>query len=253
MLRAALVLLFAAAQFGTSSLARFVDGARPIAVAVSPNPPLEQPAGYAFAIWFVIFALSVIFAVRHALGREDEGVGDPTLGWLAAGAFAANNVWMVLAQLYGNGWYLVLVIWLILGFASASLVRIVREPNFWSTADRMIAAACFGLLSAWLTAAAWLNTASYAVLLTGAPIGGDATTQAFAVLAAISVTGLIGLLLTRWQPFYAVTLAWAFTAVVVRNLDGSDIIATVAAVGACAALIIAATETIRRGLVPLAH
>jgi len=40
---------------------------------------------------------------------------------------------------------------------------------------------------------------------------------------------------------------------VVRNLDGSDIIATVAAVGACAALIIAATKTLRRRLVPLAH
>ena len=252
MLRAALVLLFAVAQFGTASLARFVDGARPIAASVSPNPPLEQPAGYAFAIWFVIFSLSVIFAIRHAIAREDDGIGDPTLGWLAVGAFAANNIWMVLAQLYGNGWYLVLVIWAILIFALASLVRIVHEPNYWSTADRLIATSCFGLFAAWLSAAAWLNTASYAVLLTGTPVGGDATTQAFAVLGAITVTGLIGLMLTRWQPFYAVTLAWAFAAVAVRNLEGSDIIATVAAAGAIVALIIAVVQTFRRGLAPVA-
>jgi hypothetical protein len=48
---------------------------------------LIEPAGYAFAVWALIFALSLVYAVYGALRANRENPLLRRIGWYTAGAF----------------------------------------------------------------------------------------------------------------------------------------------------------------------
>ena len=220
-LRQIAVLALAPLQFVTSSLSAFVDGLTPIGRSVNAVPPPEQPAGYAFAIWFVIFALSVVYAARQALPSQRDNPVYARIGWLTAGAFAANSVWMVLAQVYGNGWYLVLTIWIIWAFAVAATAALAGNRAEWDVFDRWVTVPAMSLLGGWLTAAVWLNTSSYLMMTEIGRLGLEPVPFALVVVGAVTLLGgFVHFALGRIS-WYALTLAWAFAAVGIANLDAN--------------------------------
>ncbi len=64
--------------------------------AVNEGPrSLVEPATYAFAIWPLIFALSLAYAIYGALPANRENPLLRRIGWLTAGAFLCTGLWSV--------------------------------------------------------------------------------------------------------------------------------------------------------------
>ncbi|MEO0672633.1 MAG: hypothetical protein AAFZ05_11470 [Pseudomonadota bacterium] len=240
-LRRSLLVVLAIAQFAVPALPNFVDGLTPIQGISGQVPPPEQPAGYAFSIWFVIFALILVYAVRQLLPVTRNAVLDEKIGWLAVGATATNVLWMALAITLGSGWYLVAVIFTILAFALATLFVVLAGRAHWSAFDRWITQPAFAVLAGWLSAAVWLNLASQLRQSAIPAVAAQSTeTIGVAVIGAVTITGLIVGWASRWNAFYLATLAWAFAAVAVQNVTvlqnpliaaGAGVLALVSLIG----------------------
>ena len=56
---------------------------------------LVEPALYAFTVWALIFALSLVYAVYQALPANRENPLLRRIGWYTAGAFACTGLWSV--------------------------------------------------------------------------------------------------------------------------------------------------------------
>jgi hypothetical protein len=208
---------------------------RPIGqMAGDTNSPL-QPAGYAFAIWGVIFALSIAFGVWQAL---PAGRANPLAARLRvplAIAFLFNVAWMLLAQLIGNGLHLVVVILVIL---AASLVALFRtaapDPSPETRATRWLVRPLVGLLAGWVLAATFVTFAGVASRAGFRWEGSQGIVVALGLLAVFAIAAYAILDRGGWNPWVAVAVAWALVAIVVTNLARPS--GAVAVAVACALL-----------------
>src|SRR5918999_660657 len=99
--RAVLVAVMAVAQVLSSPVTTLAMGPdadqRPISDA---NLSAVTPAGYAFAIWALIYAGSLVLAVYQLLPRQLTRRVHRRTGWWLAGAFASSTLWV---PLFGTG------------------------------------------------------------------------------------------------------------------------------------------------------
>lgn len=219
MIRAALVLLFAAMQWIVPLTPRLVGYGIPLDRAVNTGvPPPEQPTGATFAIWGVIFTLSVLYGLRQFSGRHREAAAYQAIGWSAAAAFAGSCAWMAVAQFVGNGPALVAIIWLMFVFAARALFRLLAMRSVLDRFDRWITLPLFAALSAWLAAAAVLNTLSYLKLV---GVVTPALSPSLAAAGALVVVAVLSsALLARARGYLAVaaTTLWALGGVAYANI-----------------------------------
>jgi hypothetical protein len=233
-LRIWLNVLFALLLFPASRFSVLSGIGRPIQEGAVPRMiSPEVPAGYAFAIWGPIFALTAIYAVRQALPGMRDAPLYRAIGWATIVSSAANVTWMMLAQTVGNGWWLVLTIVTILIAAVSAFFGVLRRAGSLDRFDRWIVLPMTGILAGWLSAAVWLNVASYIKQLQPDRFGLSATVFAIAVLAAVTVFGWTILRRARGNAWYAGTLIWALAGVVVANSAtvGGDRTVALAAAG----------------------
>jgi hypothetical protein len=208
MFRALLVLLFAIGQFIAPQAPRLVklanlEGLVGIGTPIgdvggtSPAGP-EQPSGYAFAIWGLIFTLALLFAVRQLLPSRRDAALYQTIGGAAVVLFAAASAWMLVAQYYGNGWVLVAIIWLMLFAAARGLYRT--------------------LYTGWLAAAAWLNTGAVLKRYTLVPVAFTPSLYAAVVLLLIAALSLFLLRRANGYLPLAATTIWALGGIAHANI-----------------------------------
>ena len=201
-------------------------------------PTLIVAAGYAFAIWGLIFLWDMVFGAWQAFSRR--AATDPLAGirpWAAAG-FALTAVWMPVfsQQLF---WLALLIIWSALACLLSCALKLstarITAPGLtaWAWAP-------LSLHAGWLSLAAFLNTAQVIVAYRLLPT--DAMLPWTLVLFALA-TALLLWANHRMRgnlPFVAAAL-WALAAVYVKQsgwrLPGSDTAALVALV---VALVLAA-------------
>jgi hypothetical protein len=218
MLRAMLALLFALGHFAAGQASRLAGFGLPLDKAVNTGvPPPEQPTGFTFSIWGVIFTLALVFALRQAMPTWRDSALYQKIGWSAVVAFGANCAWMLIAQFYGNGPALVACIWIIWMFSARALFGTLAMRPMLDGFDRLITLPLFGILTAWISAAAVLNTASYLRLIKVVPP--TLTPTLFAALILCVIAALSLLLLRRaggYLPFAATTL-WALGGVAYAN------------------------------------
>ncbi len=189
------------------------------------NPPV-QPAGYAFAIWGVIYLWLAVLALTGAtLRRSDkrwQNVHLPLALSLGPGAF-----WLWLAGISAIG-ASILIFWM-LAFAIWALLRAPAQ-------DRWLLQAPLALYAGWLTAAAHVSL--------GVTLGGYGvmTAQSAALLALTGATVIAGVILLRkpQAPEYGLAVIWAFIGVLVANLGGTVLVqaATGVALAAITALVL---------------
>lgn len=124
-------------------------------------PTLLVAAGYAFAMWGLIFVLDVVFGIWQTRGRQH---GDPTIARVrlpAAAGFLLTAVWMPIfsQQVF---WLALLVIWSSLACLLYCAVVLARDR---SPLPGQIAWAWLplSLHAGWLSLAALLNTAQVIV------------------------------------------------------------------------------------------
>lgn len=189
------------------------------------NPPV-QPAGYAFAIWGLIYLWLAVLAItavtKRRADRAWQGVHQPLILSLGPGA-----LWLSIAG-FAPVVASVLIVWML----ACALWALARAPQ----TDRWLVQAPIAIYAGWLTAAAHV---SLGVVLGGY---GWLSSDAAALLALASALALTLLVLrARPQaPEYGLTVIWALAGVMVGNLDGSALVfwAAGAALVTVAALLI---------------
>ncbi|HEX6860218.1 MAG TPA: hypothetical protein VF138_08495 [Caulobacteraceae bacterium] len=179
-----------------------------------------RAAGYAFAIWSVIYAGLVLYAVWQALPRTPESPLLRAVAWPSVIAIAGCGVWILVTAVNWR-WASVLVI---LVTTACAILAIWRAAPETVNSRRWIVLWPLGLLAGWLTAATALNIVTVATMegLVGAP-----TATALVTLAAVAMVALAVIARTRSLP-YALALIWALIGVFVAQQAGKPTVAWVA-------------------------
>ena len=191
------------------------------------NSTVVVPAGYAFSIWGVIFALCVAYAVYQALPSKRENALLRRVGWLSAGAFLLNGVWSLVfpAELFVTSQVMILGVFLCAGtaFLLASRADGERRP---SRIQRWLVALPLGLLFGWITAATLVG---FATTLAAVGILAGGLGEALLGVGLLLGGGLIAagvIRVARGGPWpgilaYSAAVIWALVAVVVNQYDAS--------------------------------
>ncbi|HKL68430.1 hypothetical protein [Salibaculum sp.] len=190
------------------------------------DPPV-QPAGYAFAIWGLIYGWLVVSAGFGLWARANDPAWDRMRAPLLL-SLAVGTPWLWIAN-QSPVWATVTIFIM----AGAAILAALRSPG----RDRWLAHAPVTVYAGWLTAASFVSLGSTAAghgVLTGA-LG-----WAWLGLAGATLTGLAVIVALRRRLEYALTLAWALIGIIVANggdplsvsLGAALAIALVAGVGA---------------------
>ena len=179
------------------------DGFEPSQFPVPQEDPPVQPAGYAFAIWGLIYAWLVIGAGFGALVRASDpdwaAMRPPLFASLALGA-----AWLPVAQVAPIP--ATVLIWAMLGLALLALFRV-------GDTDRWLQQAPVAIYAGWLTAA---SCVALGLVLAGY----DWLDQTVAALVSLTVALGIAVpaqYLLHRAPEYGITVIWALVAIIVAN------------------------------------
>jgi len=183
------------------------------------NAPV-QPAGYAFAIWGLIFAWLVI-SCAYGLWKGDhtwDAMRPALLVSLAIGA-----AWLPIAT-FSPVWA-VLLIWLMLIPALMALFKSPLTAKPWASWP-------IGLYAGWLSGASFAGTG---LLLAGYGL----TSQSVAAWICVICASVLGFAI-QWRlkraPTYGVAVIWALIAIAVQNDFEMNSVAVAAIAGAVAML-----------------
>ena len=202
-------------------------------------PTLLVAAGYAFAIWGLIFLLDLIYAGWQFTGaRKTDDTLQRVAPWAAAG-FALTTTWMPLFAM-SQFWLCLLVIFA----ATACLVRcawlLSRDP-VPEKGQRVLAWLPLSLHAGWLSLAAFLNLAQVVVAYQLLPV--DRQLPWSLALFALAAAMLLALnQRMRGNAAYVLAALWALVAVYVKQ-SGHDLAG--AGVAAWVALAIAAALAVQ--------
>jgi hypothetical protein len=224
---AVLVLLLTAAFIAAPSVTTPFMGYDPASFPVVIARPSIQPAGYAFALWGIIYLWLLVHAVFGMTRRLDavwERVRLPHLGSLALG-----TAWLAIASGYPLTATVAIVV--MAGFTLAAFIA--ADP----AQDRWLLQGPLGLFAGWLTAASMV---SVGVMVAGYGWLSD-TTTALAMLAVILVTAIAVQTRRPSMPTYSAAVVWAAIGVAVVNWQDNPTVAYAAAFGA----VIQATVALR--------
>ncbi|MFZ5964635.1 TspO/MBR family protein [Thalassococcus sp. BH17M4-6] len=226
-----ILLLLAALAFAASPwLASGFNGFEADQFPVPQNDPPVQPAGYAFAIWGLIYAWLIAGAGFGAVKRGDDpdwaAMRPPLFASLALGAF-----WLPLAQV-SPGWA-TLLIWVMLGTALLSLFRVGDTDRWWQQAP-------VAIYAGWLTAA---SSVSIGLMLAGYGLLPETPAALIALSIGLAIALTVQYRLHR-APEYGITVIWALVGVIVANTGPINIaVVGLAVLGILAILALRGTDT----------
>ena len=199
---------------------------------VIPRPAI-QPAGYAFAIWGLIYGWLAVHGLAAVFARADHP------------AWQGHRLALTVSVVLGAGWlfiapyYPVLATVVILIMAATALAAFYIAPT---SPDRWILSAPTAIYAGWLTAAC---SVSLGVVLAGYGWLSD-TASALVMLGLV----LAGAIFMQWRkpamPVYGATVVWAIIGIVVVNWADNQTVAYVAVAGAAIMAAATAVITLRR-------
>lgn len=190
-----------------------------------------RAASYAFAIWGLIYAGLLVYAVFQLIPRWADDSVLRRFGWPSALSMLAIGAWLVAA---GGNWRWATVA-LIAVAAIALIVPLVSSSDTLRRRDALLVVTPLALLAGWLTIATALNAVT---VLTAEGFVQEAVATwwaigAIALAATVAVAVLISL---RGHALaYPLPLIWGLIAVFVAERDHRPEAAWIAA--ACALLL----------------
>jgi hypothetical protein len=214
------------------------------------NEPLIVPPGGTFAIWSVIIALSVGYAVwAESDRRPDPELRDRLTRPLLI-TTVGFSVWLVAAELEPNWTTLVVFVVMLAGLLRAMTYAVGQRAAIqaWSPLARGLLWGTLGLYTGWSSVAIWLNLCT-ALVGSGAPVTtppavlGQIAILAGAVGTAVAITWFTGGLLP-----YVATIVWALGGVMISTVqEGYPVLTAAAGVGLAIVLVIAVAARRRPG------
>jgi hypothetical protein len=208
------VAVFGLAPFVTPPFTGYDPAQFPVAI----ERPSIQPAGYAFAIWSVIYLWLFAHAAYGFWQRREDAAWDrvrPALGL----ACLIGAAWLSIAgasAIWGT-----LTIWPMAGAALAAFLS--AHP----TQDRWLLSAPTAILAGWLTAAAAVSTG---VTVAGYGLLSD-TAAAIAMLALVLAIAVAVQRARPRMPLYGLTVVWALAGIIAANLSLNLTVAILSAGG----------------------
>ena len=214
-----LSICFAASPFLVTDFAGFDPDQFPVP---QDNPPV-QPAGYAFAIWGLIYLWLILGLGWGLLKARQDGQWHDMRKPLSV-SLAVGTLWLAVAV--ASPIWASVSIWVMLLTALAALfVAPVSDP-VW-------AAWPVGLYAGWLSAA---SCVSLGLLAAGYGLMDQTTAALVCVGLAIVIGGLVQTALGR-VPTYGIAVIWALVADVVQNQASTPVVAYLAGGGALVVLL----------------
>ncbi len=220
-LTALLTLTFVLSPFVTDPFSGFRADQLPIP---QIEPPV-QPAGYAFAIWGLIYAWLVVSAGFGLSKRADAQDWDHARVPLII-SLAVGTPWLAVANASAV-WATILIFVMAAGAIAALIYAPMR--------DQWLFRVPVGIYAGWLTAASFVSLGSTAAgygLLAG-QIGWAYIGIIGALLVGIAVLFRINALA------YALTIVWALVGIIIANSMNNWTVSALATAGIVALLVIA--------------
>lgn len=171
------------------------------------DPPV-QPAGYAFAIWGLIYSWLVVSAVFGVWKRRSDAAWDHVRAPLMI-SLAVGTPWLAIAN--ASAVWATITIFIMSAAAIVALIRAPKVDSWWLQAPVVIYAG-------WLTAASFVSLGS-----TAAGYGIALGSLGWAYLAIILALGVTLAVIARkpTAPEYGITVIWALIGIIVANLSGA--------------------------------
>jgi translocator protein len=200
--------------------------------AVSDKYPTRiTPAGYAFSIWSLIYLGMIAFSIYQLLPANAARFRAIRTAYILS--CAANAAWLYVwsqeQMIVCLG--IIVVLLASVGYISVKMQRTETLAEYW------LVKAPFGLYFGWVTAATILNAAIMLVYL-NVRVSDSAAVWfgAGLILIAGALGVIVRLRLTNY--FYPLAIAWALTAIAVKQ-SGTTLIVAAAAFAVIACLIAA--------------
>jgi hypothetical protein len=227
-------------------------GGRPIPEvaggALAPGATLLAPAGPAFAIWAVIYAALVGYAIWQALPSQAARRRQRAAGFWVIASLLLNAGWILCVQagLLGLS---VLIIVLLLAVLVVAYVRLRHDPGE-STADHVLLDGTVGLYLGWVMVAtaadvaAWLRAAGF----TG--LGVHPSLWAMWLLVVIGVISCALAIWDRGRLAPALAAAWGLIWIAVARAQGGlaeDVVAVTALAAGILVVLVAVAVRVARG------
>ncbi len=214
-----LAILFAISPAFVQEFAGFDPNQFPVP---QDNPPV-QPAGYAFAIWGIVYVW-LIAGLGYGLWKRRDSGDWHAMRVALVPSLAVGTIWLAVAN--ASPIWASVLIWVML---ITALIALFRSP----VQDRWFAALPVGLYAGWLTAA---SCVSLGLLAAGYGMMDQTTAAVVCTLLALVIASGVQNQLKR-APSYGIAVIWALVAIVVANLEQNVTVAALAAGGAVAMLI----------------
>ena len=183
------------------------------------NPPV-QPAGYAFAIWGLVYLWLIIGMAYGALKRADNADWHKMRVPLCI-SLAIGSIWLAVAV--ASPVWAAILIWAMLITALYALFRAPATDTAWALLP-------VGLYAGWLSAA---SCVSLGLLAAGYGYTSAEVAAYIFIFVALVLASAVQSQLNR-APTYGLAAIWALIAIVVQNMSSDPTIAALAAGGAAA-------------------
>ena len=219
---------------------------------------LITPAGYAFAIWSIIFLGLFAFAIYQALPAQRTNPRFRAVGWWVVLNTLCNAIWSPLFNNEQIG--IALIVILVMLFSVAIIKqRLLMRPRVpvvapdldatlpespASIAETWLARIPFSIYFGWLTVATILNVAIYLKATEFSLLGLSEPSWSIAIL-------IVGLVIGAWlfnryrSVAYILVFAWAYVAIAAEQA-GYGSVQIAAGVGAIGAVLLAISGVISR-------
>lgn len=209
-MKSILVLILAIAFAVAPFLSPEFGGIPPEIYPIPQDKPPVQPAGWAFAIWGIIYLGLIGHAFYGVLKHRNDPLWDNGRVALSVSLFV-GVFWLPVA-LVSPIWAMIMI-WVMLLAALISLYQTRRADPIW------IANLPVALYTGWLTAASFV---SIGLVLAGYGVMG----QVPAAIVALSLATVFALFnqakLKHWT--YGVAVAWGFSGIAFANLESQMLV-----------------------------
>lgn len=240
--RAIVVLALAVVEILSSPITTLLTGSGAGVGGVSDDysSPVT-PAGYAFAIWGLIYLAALAYGVYQVLPSQRGREVQRRTGWWVAAAFACSTVWIPIftAQVV---WLSQIVIVALVACLAVAMVRATRTGPAHGLAEQALLRLPITLYLGWTVLAA---TAGFGATFRSLGMPAEAGwVTAVSVLLVLIATGVCVIIVGRGSALasFAFTACWALVAIVAVSTSTLVSVAAVLAV-----LIVAATLIVRTG------
>jgi hypothetical protein len=212
--------------------------------ALGADATLLAPAGPAFAIWSLIYAGLIVYAIWQALPSQASRERQRRAGFWVLASLILNAAWILLVQAGQLNLSVIAIVALLLVLIVAFVV-LRRHPGEY-TADVVLLDGVMGLYLGWVLIATVANVTSALTVAGFDGFGGSPHAWAIGLLAVFAALGCALAVWDRGRLAPALASAWGLAWIGVSRLTGSLPSAPVAITAfAAAALIVLVAVAVR--------